>query len=616
MMDHILGTISFFLSVPETEYALMIDGPWGSGKTHFYNSRIKPLVMSQDFIPCYVSLNGIKTTDEIARKMLLKANPSIMKLIPESLKEAFCALYPAGKSLGTLSEARLEVDPFNIKDMSRCVFVFDDLERVCIDMPELLGFFNNFVEHSKIKCFFITNEAEIILRYQSLVKKSEAGSSVSEEEGTASANLNDYLRIKEKIVGKTLHFSPEISQTVMEMASEIIGDEICRRAVLQQRAYLEEMNNKYALNLRGMKGAFFTIDSLARLFPIDDPGLKERYLGRLFRLINAIAAENSEGNYALVDGFNTIPSSFSFFSKAMVESNREYQRFFAKYVISEENTVFSAEVLRYLSSGNLDAQAWKEEIQPCPDSSPLSDDPLEMFDSFALFSDEELQKRVDRLIAKMASGSIEFMFFPKVFQFLEFLILSRAVKIDIETVIGVFLAALEKTRPEDYENAAFNDPKFSFDFPENASDDLKFILDSVLRKKNEFQSQQLQRRAMEFFEKFLEPAELVGEPPLEQLERMGLKMTPFFDRLNQPRFFEMIKGLSNPSLVRFINLLKQRYDFANISSYFHREVAFFAELARTLVQEIGVTEPSIRCHLLISLQTRVEMILASLKGRS
>ncbi|MFZ5952892.1 MAG: P-loop NTPase fold protein [Candidatus Rifleibacteriota bacterium] len=203
-MDHILGTISFFLSLPETEYALMINGPWGSGKTHFYNAKIKPLLVSQNYIPCYVSLNGIKTTDEIARKMLLKANPSIMRLIPESLKEAFCALYPAGKALGTLSESKLEVSPFNIKDMASCVFVFDDLERVCIDIPELLGFFNNFVEHSKIKCLFITNEAEIISKYQVQKDISAMTDQAQSEEENKSTILNDYLRIKEKIVGKTL----------------------------------------------------------------------------------------------------------------------------------------------------------------------------------------------------------------------------------------------------------------------------------------------------------------------------------------------------------------------------------------------------------------------------
>jgi hypothetical protein len=615
-MDYILGAISFFLSVPETEYALMLNGPWGSGKTHFYKAKIKPLIESRNFIPCYVSLNGMKSTDEIARKMLLKANPSIMRIIPDALKEAFCALYPAGKAFGVLNEARLEVDPFNIKDMSSCVFVFDDLERICIDVPELLGFFNNFVEHSKIKCLFITNEAEIISKYQVQTGKSkneiESYDELNNEDANVSVVLNDYLRIKEKIVGKTLNFCPEISMTVTEMASEIISDEICRDVILQQKGYLEELNNKYALNLRGLKGAFFTIDNLARSFPVDDPELKGKYLSRLFRLINAVAAENSEGNYTLVDGLSSIPSSFSFFSKVMVESNKEYQRFFSKYGISEENTVFSAEVVKYLSSGNLDREVWKEEILPSPDPAKLSDDPLEMFDSFALFSDEELRKKIDLLFDKMNSGSIQFMFFPKVFQFLEFLIQSKAIDLEVETVIGKFLAAIEKSRPEDYENATFNDAKFQFDFSENASEDLKFILDSVMRRKIEFQSIQLQKKALEFFKKFIEPSELAGELPLDYLERIGLKLLPFFHRLNSAEILRMIIDLSNPSLVRFINLLKQRYDFANISSYFHPEAGFFAELEKALAHEITRTRPSIRCHLLSSLQARVRTILRGL----
>ncbi|GAB4267532.1 MAG: KAP family P-loop domain-containing protein [Candidatus Rifleibacteriota bacterium] len=613
-MDHILGAISFFLSVPETEYALMINGPWGSGKTHFYKTKIQDLISSKNYIPCYVSLNGIKSTDEISRKMLLKANPNIMRVIPAQLKEAFCALYPAGKALGVLNEARLEIVPLNIKEMSNCVFVFDDFERVCIDFQELLGFFNNFVEHSKIKCIFITNEAEIISKYQEQnPEKKPVLSEESDTEKLFPVVLNEYLRIKEKIVGKTLNFCSEISITVKEMASEIVTDKIAYNAVIKEKGYLEELNSKHSLNLRALKGAFYSFNNLAKSFPIDDPGLKEKYLSRIFRLINAISAENSEGNYTLVDNLVALPNSFAFFSKVMVESNKDYQRFFSKYLISEENTVFSTHVLRYLTSGNLDLQGWKEEISPSRVTDRISDDPLEMFDSFAYFSDEELQKKVKLLFDKMNSGSIQFMFFPKIFQFLEFLIHTKAVTLDIETVIGIFLAALEKIKPEYYENASFNDPKFSFTYSDNASSDLKLVLDSVLRKKNELQKLQLQKKAKEFFEKYIEPENLTEELPLAYLEKMGLKQLPIFHRLNNPESLERIVNLSNHSLIRLINLIKQRYNFTNISSYFWEEAEFFAELNTALTKEIAKTRPSIRCHLLFTLQNRIETILHSLK---
>lgn len=613
-MEHILGAISFFLSVPETEYALMINGPWGSGKTHYYKAKIQKLIASKNFIPCYVSLNGIKSTDEIARKMLLKANPSIMEAIPASLKEAFCALYPAGQALGVLKEANLKITPLNIKDMSSCVFVFDDFERVCIDFPELLGFFNNFIEHSKIKCLFITNEAEIISKYQVRAQVLQAETTECDENEEQSPVIsNEYLRIKEKIVGKTIHFCPEISVTVTEMANEIVGDKLALSAVLTEKTYLEELNNKHNLNLRGLKGAFYSFDNLARSFPVDDPDLKKKYLTRLFRLINAISAENSEGNYSLVESLTSIPSSFSFFSKVMVESNKEYQRFFSKYSISEENTIFSAQVIKYLSSGNLDSVAWQEEILPSPDLTPKSDDPLEMFDSFAYLSDEDLQKKIDYLFEKMNSGGIQFMFFPKVFQFLEFLIQSKTITLEIETVIGKFLAAMEKSKPDQYVNAIFNDKKFHFDFGENASDDLRLILDSVMRKKNEFQNLQLQKKAEEFFERFIEPVELIGELPLANLERVGLKLLPFFHRMSSLELLKRIVNLSNPSLIRFLNLIKQRYNFTNISNYFWEEADFFAELNKVLIQEISQSKPSIRCHLIYSLQIRIEQVLNSLK---
>ena len=39
--------------------------------------------------------------------------------------------------------------------------MFDDLERASLDINEILGYINNFVEHDNIKVIIIANENEI-----------------------------------------------------------------------------------------------------------------------------------------------------------------------------------------------------------------------------------------------------------------------------------------------------------------------------------------------------------------------------------------------------------------------------------------------------------------------
>lgn len=66
------------------------------------------------------------------------------------------------------------------KNYKKLVFIFDDLERSKINIPEILGFINYLCEQSEAKVILIANEDEIDNRYK-----------------------DDYDRFKEKVVGKS-----------------------------------------------------------------------------------------------------------------------------------------------------------------------------------------------------------------------------------------------------------------------------------------------------------------------------------------------------------------------------------------------------------------------------
>ena len=75
------------------------------------------------------------------------------------------------------------------------VICFDDFERASIDYNKLLGYINDFVEHDNIKVIILTNEYE-------LMKK---------------VNSDEYLKLKEKVVGNTYSFKQNYSDVIRNL---------------------------------------------------------------------------------------------------------------------------------------------------------------------------------------------------------------------------------------------------------------------------------------------------------------------------------------------------------------------------------------------------------------
>ncbi|MEL6987313.1 MAG: P-loop NTPase fold protein [Bacteroidota bacterium] len=199
--------IKDYLQDIETEYAIMIDGKWGCGKTYFWNKNIVPMLEEKDFKNIHISLYGVKSVDEIEQKLLYKLlNLSTDYNIKKS--DASAVLSEISKYIDIILE-KLDSGKSNFKAIAdlftgvasqfvlqrtllssrqNYVICFDDLERLAPDtnIAEILGYINQFVEHYKIKTVFICHEDEV---------KSEK-----------------YNIWKEKIVSYTYKLSPPIEE--------------------------------------------------------------------------------------------------------------------------------------------------------------------------------------------------------------------------------------------------------------------------------------------------------------------------------------------------------------------------------------------------------------------
>ena len=76
-MEDLVESILDYIRSDYTDYAVMINGEWGSGKTHFWNNKVRKKIESMQlngkrYTTIYMSLYGISNLEEISKKIFIE----------------------------------------------------------------------------------------------------------------------------------------------------------------------------------------------------------------------------------------------------------------------------------------------------------------------------------------------------------------------------------------------------------------------------------------------------------------------------------------------------------------------------------------------------------------
>jgi hypothetical protein len=161
--DSISRAIHAYLDRGNSKYAIMIDGPWGVGKTHFIWHSIIPGRAATSFV--YTSLYGLSSFDEIdieidaqIEAIQSKRNRSVgteLHSLPRIEKEA------VGMSHYSDNTRRVPTSTSDSGSDHSVVVCLDDLERWHGDLHLCLSYINRLVEHKNLKCILIGNLEEM-----------------------------------------------------------------------------------------------------------------------------------------------------------------------------------------------------------------------------------------------------------------------------------------------------------------------------------------------------------------------------------------------------------------------------------------------------------------------
>ena len=169
-------------------YAILVAGPWGSGKSYWWNAYSQTLARFER-TPISMSAAGIRTYEDLA-SALFKA--SIEDIGTPALREA-------GKLFGRTLLRYAKVDPNDITLKAetfsgKTVICIDDLERFAGDFKVLFGFIVNLLDRNSVHCILMADEEHAITNFG-----------------------EDYGTYKERIIGRTVRRKPELQTFVLEV---------------------------------------------------------------------------------------------------------------------------------------------------------------------------------------------------------------------------------------------------------------------------------------------------------------------------------------------------------------------------------------------------------------
>lgn len=172
--QHINDFLDYYLNLNEPQYAVLLSGKWGSGKTFFVDKFIDDRKKKNNVVK--ISLFGLKTKEDIHKKLMFKLfgldNHHNVKIIIKAIGFALNK-FVGIKLIDMSMEWALKQE-----GNQNAIFIFDDLERAEIGLIELHGYINELTEIYKQKVILLADEDKL-----------------KEDE--------NYIPFKEKTIGKT-----------------------------------------------------------------------------------------------------------------------------------------------------------------------------------------------------------------------------------------------------------------------------------------------------------------------------------------------------------------------------------------------------------------------------
>lgn len=266
MEEKIKEVIDNYLIAQNTDYAIMINGKWGCGKTYFVRNVLFDYINKNDsygtkYECVYVSLYGLNNVGDIGERIFFAINKSYKWIGFVSKRVAsFASVIPFCGD-GIKSSLELDDNEKNeihkkLGNLSNKVIFFDDLERISknVNLLEVLGFINNYSENEKYKTIIICNNEKI--------------------------DDEDYKKFIEKTVRYAIKYSPNIAYIYDEIVGESNFSDKFKEYLMSNKDRILKIYSRTKFdNIRTLK---FIVESLSIIYSKISIITNNEYVNEIF----------------------------------------------------------------------------------------------------------------------------------------------------------------------------------------------------------------------------------------------------------------------------------------------------------------------------------------------
>ena len=595
-MEDLVESILDYVRADYTDYAIMINGEWGSGKTYFWNHKVKNKIESlqlngRKYTTIYMSLYGISNLEEISKKIFIETTQLMDKNLKKYMDSHGQTTIPEYAKTGldmsnffgvTKNGEKVDYEAFFSTDDK--VLCFDDLERANVDVVDILGYINNFVEHDHIKTIIICNEKELATKFKSsniemktfiatylLDKQNEL--TKGEEKPMVEKirdkieyvfdNANDYERIKEKLIGETFEYAPKFNYIINGLLMRYENNpDLIRFLRENTNLIISTFNKSGTRNLRILK---HSLNDFKKIFEIVNkayPNTKLRVLQTMLIFTIAVSFEIKAGKITK-NKFVNIQSNEEY--KAILVSSRvlmDNRQFYIKEFDNNYYFNFKSEyrffkfIEIYVRTRIFDMKALKKDMDAIIntiDTEKLPGYKRLLTEEYWKISDEQFPRIIQEVIDEVKKGSLQLIEIVKLFSYFSYFIKRGLINNDIKETKQIFIDGMNKSVQISKYCDNVEEELSRVGIINESSQEMEEVLKHFEKLNNQLEEKMYKDKADEIF------------------RYIPIKMEQFYDRFDSEcmefpifkyydayRMFQRITCASNEDIVRIKEILIDR----------------------------------------------------------
>ncbi len=627
-MEDLVESILDYVRSDYTDYAIMINGEWGSGKTHFWNNKIRKKIESlqlngKRYTTIYMSLYGISNLEEISKKIFIETTQLMDKNLRKFMDANGQTTIPEYAKTGidmanffgvTQNGDRIDyADFFSTDDKVLC---FDDLERANVDVIDILGYINNFVEHDHIKTIIICNEKELSTKLKSsnlemktfiatylLDKQDELNKSdkpmvekIQEKIEHVFDKANDYERIKEKLIGETFEYAPKFDYIINGILMRYENNTDLIRFLRENTGLIISTFHKSGTrNLRILKHALNDFKKIYEMVNKSYPNTNHRVMQTMLIFTIAVSFEIKAGKITK-DKFINIKDNEEY--KSILVSSRilmDNRQFYIKEFDNNYYYNFKSEyrffkfIEYYVRTRIFDMKLFKdnmETIRNTVDTENLPGYKRLLTEEYWKISDDQFDSVIQEVIDDVKAGKITLIDTVKLFAYFSYFSRKGLIDYDLKILKCLFFNGM-------------NIASLTSEYCENPKEELGKIaieeveedMEDILRHFNTLNEQLLDKMYKEKADDIIKCIPMKMEQFYEKFDKECMDI-PIFKYYDPFQLFQRISCASNEDIV----MIKEKLiDRANrYTKEIEPEMKNISQLKRTIDDYLKGKDPSIK----------------------